>query len=1267
MNYVIPHPLLNIAQAPESHSIFQAVTLFLDISGFAPITEALMAQGKIGAEILADVVNTTFRPVISAIYAHGGYISGFAGDAFTAIFSKTAVSENSETSHIASALHAAWHIQGLFQNRIIHTPAEDFPLTAKIGLDIGAVECGLLGTATRRAYYFSGLAIDGCAQAEHHCNKGDIVLSANLQVQIDAEVEWLEDGSARLLTWREAPLPPVNFPEYGIESAAAFYPRAVLETSISGEFRQLACVFISFRGFSRDDLNIFMIDVLREVDAREGYFNHLDFGDKGGNCLVFFGAPNTHENDLERALQFALALSEKYGTAIRCGVTIGQMYFGRVGIPERCGVTALGNSVNLAARLMMRADWGQTLASGRVAQNPKFVFTRLGKFSYKGFFAAVLTYQVEREKVASENFFFGPMVGRFVELQTLIATAKSALEGQAAAALIYGDPGMGKSRLSFALREALGEGVMWLAGQTDSISRRAFNPFIYILQRYFDQSQEVAPEVNRSRFEANLHTLSMASIPKSLHSELIRTQSFLGALLNLHWPDSLYEQLPDPKLRYENTITALSTFFLALSQVRPVVIELEDAHWLDEASRELLSHLTRQIQNKALLLITSRYADDGSKPILMLDKRLPVVTLELTHLPSGEMRSLAENQLGGSLDDTFFAFLQARSQSVPFFAQQLLLYLQESGALEQQAGEWHLQTAISDLPDSLSAMLIARLDRLSAQVKLVVQTAAVLGREFDVRLLSQMLRSDMKAHVDDAEREQIWSALTEIRYLFKHVLLRDAAYDMQLRSRLRDLHQLALEAYEKLYSDNLASHYDELVYHAEKSGSEDKQREYFHKAGDAARTHYRNAVALENYEKLLPLLGGKDKQFDLHMQIGAVLEMMGLWDKAESHYHAALALALHPALSDKQDALARSYLALGMFLHLRGDLASSLDWLEQARQAWQALDDRDGLGQTLVEIGTVWLHKGDHDQARNVLTEGLELARALNNKTTAALALHGLGAQARSLCDYAAASALYEESLALNRELDDKRGMAEALVGLGNVARLQGNVERASTLFTESLAIQREIGDKRGTSVSLNSLGIVAHGRGESAKARALLEESLAIKREMGDKIGVAVSLINLGVITHKLGDDAAACSFLIESLTLQREIGYKVGAIVALENLGLIAYSQDDYAAAHRYHAESLALSWEIGEKLLAACNLIGLAGTALHTQNHTRSAQLTGAAAAMLEHLGAALESEEKQLYEEIVAAARSALGTDVFDVFWEQGQKMNPDEAVALALDH
>lgn len=532
----------------------------------------------------------------------------------------------------------------------------------------------------------------------------------------------------------------------------------------SAEFRRIAAVFISFE---LADWSAFVTTVLDLTADYGGYFNKLDFGDKGPVILVLFGAPVAHENDPERAADFLLALKDATRSQFwRAGLTCGTAYAGIVGGDARCEYTAIGDVVNFASRLMTRAEWGQILVPDSVAEIPALELEHAGDLEYTGLTGPRPTYRLLGRISGAESFFEHPLVGRQTELQQLSAAAQIIFEGKfAGVAYIYGEAGIGKSHLVYELRRRLQrQGVTThFAGQTDQILRQAFNPFAYFLKRYFDQSPEASPDENKANFAKRFDRLlcTLKEHPsQSLISELVRTRSILGALLGLHWPGSLYESL-DAKLRYQNTLIAIKTLLLAESCLHPVVLEVEDLHWLDESSRKALTILSRDVAGYPLfIVVTSRYLDDGSKPTLALAGDAPVTTIDLDVLAPAGLRRLAQVILGGLVSDDLLALLQERTQANPFFAQQFLYYFRENDLLDQVAdtGEWTVKATIpADVPTTINAILIARLDRLAQNVKEVVKGASVLGREFDDRVLARMLQADVSPEVRAAEREQIWS------------------------------------------------------------------------------------------------------------------------------------------------------------------------------------------------------------------------------------------------------------------------------------------------------------------------------------------------------------------------------------------------------------------------------------------------------------------------------------------------------------------------------
>lgn len=1136
MNHLLPHSILDLTPTAVQRTQ-TAITLFLDIAGFTALTENLMQQDQRGAESLANLLNAAFRPVITAIYAAGGYISGFSGDAFTAIF--PVQPHETLRTRGEQACAVAWHIRNLFnQNRLL-LPANTDSLNVRIGLASGEITLHLLGNAQYRAAFLTGLALETSVRAEQASQPGQILLDTalaqSLGLPADPSVPFTPLQQPPQITVRR--FNTARFPTYPPEAHTPFFPQDVRESTITGEFRPLASLYLMLRDCSLQELNSLVVFIRQSAEARGGYFTRLDFSDKGITALILFGAPTAHENDLPRALQLALLLHQHASQRLRLAITFGQAYFGRVGIPERCELTALGSTVNLAARLAQYAEWGQILVPQSLAQTPGYVFEPLGARVLKGLSVPLPIARLVRAHNLEVVNFSRPLIGRDAELQQITQHTQTALATAQTTALgIYGEAGIGKSHLAFALRQKLSPNVQWLTAAADSILQQDFNPFVDLLRRECRQSPSAAPDENRANFEQYLAALS-ASAPMDVRAELERTASFMGALLNLRWQNSLYEQLTDARLRYENTINGLLALLRAHAAQQPLVLHLEDAHWLDSASRDLLTRLTRQVLPLPfVLLLTARYTDEGRPPEIPTGA-WAVTQVALPPLSPTDLKTFAAEYLQQPLSADLLEFLSARTQSIPFFAQQLLFYLQETHALKLIDGQWELRAAPQEMPATLSAMLIARLDRLTAHVRSAVQAAAVLGREFDVRLLANMLRTEITPILADAERSQIWDALNEIRYLFKHALLRDAAYTMQLRERQRELHQLALESLETLYAESLPAYYEDLAYHAQHGELLDKQREYFRKAGELAQINYRNAAALAHYQRLLPLLqDDPGAQIDIQCKQALILSLTGKWDATRATYEQALSQA-QSLNSPKHQA--QCLQGLGTLVTLRGAYAEAIEYLNRALSLWRAIGDVAGEYQSLLNLGTAQWHLGKFDIARETFETALALAQANHDDALTATVLNALGNLYWQQAKPDVALELYQRALALQQALGNLQSVA---IGLGNIAnyaaRYEGDIAKAQALHQQSLAIKRQIGDQRGTMVSLGNLANLLVEQGNYVQARDMHHQVLSLAQSLGDARGMAYTSHNLGDVAFMEGDDPAALAYYRSALTQKHRLG---------------------------------------------------------------------------------------------------------------------------------
>ena len=307
-------------------------------------------------------------------------------------------------------------------------------------------------------------------------------------------------------------------------------------------------------------------------------------------------------------------------------------------------------------------------------------------------------------------------------------------------------------------------------------------------------------------------------------------------------------------------------------------------HWLDEDSVEFVQRLVRNIEAYPIALLATARPESDKR---FFGPNVDYQTLDLTTLPPEVMVQLATELLGAPPDPQLAALLNERAGGNPFFAEQILLFLRDEGLLEQVDGMWHVETrdATSLLPSNVRAIFIARLDRLSHDVREAVQSAAVLGREFEVQVLMSMLEmadsrglrwtSDIWSCVHDAERAAIWAQLGELRYLFKHVLLRDAAYEMQVQTRRAHLHQLAAEALETLYDEDIDTHLGELAYHYEAAcllgaeGTAAKARTYVTRAAKEAADRYENTAAIDYYTRALALTPEDDWRCPFRSAAGA--------------------------------------------------------------------------------------------------------------------------------------------------------------------------------------------------------------------------------------------------------------------------------------------------------------------------------------------------------------------------------------------------------------
>jgi class 3 adenylate cyclase/tetratricopeptide (TPR) repeat protein len=1267
---LVPPFILDQFSAGNLRGKFQATTLFVDISGFTPLTESLMRHGTEGAEILSDILDDIFAPMVALVAAYGGSIPHFAGDAFTAIFPE----EQAETAaSIALTFRDRFNENALWQTKF-----GDFIINLRVGLSFGEVEWGVVGVSPK-TFYFRGSAIDQAAAAEQQAEPQQVIFDTHFfkileknraeytfdyAVSNVGEVSNLADvADVSPYFFELKNLPPLSikpiFKEKKLKIAIApasaiqqFLPASVLEFNEKAEFRDVISIFISFDNVkTHDDLAAFTAIVLEQFTAFGGYFKELDFGDKGGLMVGFFGAPTAYENNLNRSLECLLAIKDaashlqaKRPLRFRSGVTSGVAYTGIIGGLERCQYAIVGTQVNLAARLALAANWGEIIVDKHVLHAKSFEFEPKGDVSYKGFAEQIPTFKLVKKKVEEKPIFGGAMVGRDAELATLVESATATLgSATGGMAYVWGEAGIGKSRLTYELREQL-ETVLklnWAVCQSDQILKKPFNPFLYFLKNYFKQSVEHTPSENFDNFE-NAFQLLARSLPESAYTEgaeLIRTRSVLAALVGLSFADSLWEQL-DAKGRYDNTFAAIENLFLSLSRVNPLVIELEDGHWFDADSTTLVRNLVRKIQDAPILILTtSRYDDENAKNMLVdsnirtcpdANGRGPKIRfseIDLNNLTAAGLKQLAEAKLRGRIHDDLAEMLGRSTNGNPFYAEQILAYFMENNLLQLVDNQWTVKDKTVKISNSISAILTARIDRLSIILKETVKAAAVIGREFELPVLSEVILQHaeyvrrngngqivLREQIQNAEKGQIWRAMNELRYIFRHSLLRETVYDMQMRTRLRELHFMIAKAIEKVYVDSIEQRYVDLAFHYEQAEIKPKTNEYLRKAADFARRNFQNIQALEFYDRLMKNSDDETEIVKTLVKKGEVLQLIGRWSESEISFHAAL---FKSAATGNLPLKGRTHNALGALLLLKGNYKDARIYLEKAANYCEQIVDNQGTARAYGNLGNLYFRQGDYDLAKDYFLKSIQIARE-NNVRIAPQIVSNLGLTFMNQGNYREGVSVQKQELALVESLGDLGGAATLWVNLGIVYFEKGDENAALPCFEKGLELCQLLGNKQFTSIALGCIGNVWRVKGNLEKATEFLADDLKMCLELGDRQGTAIAHELIGRLNLTKGEWASATQNFEESIKLCRQLNYQKGVAKALQGAGEVAALENEFVKAIFHFEEAADIARKINNQLILGQTLVEMGMISLKVGDFERAKQVQNEVVAVAESLG-------------------------------------------------
>jgi predicted ATPase/DNA-binding SARP family transcriptional activator len=780
-----------------------------------------------------------------------------------------------------------------------------------------------------------------------------------------------------------------------------------------------------------------------------------------------------------------------------------------------------------------------------------------------------------------------PLVGRQPELAELLRQVEAVVEGSGGLTVVYGEAGVGKSRL---LRE-LADNAQWRGVPT-------------VWGRCYELAAPLAYQPLVETLRAALPALSEAALQPLWRAELSRLLPELTTDQEL--PPSL-----SPEEERRRLLEAIARAFLVLAEREPQLVLLEDAQWMDHASLEALRYLLPRLSDARLLIVLTARAEELTGQAVtalsaMESTRLPR-HLELDRLDLAETGELVQWALNLEQPVPLFsARLYAETEGNPFFLIETLWALVEEGLLyRDEAGVWSTpwdesteDYAEMPLPTGVVQSIERRLDRLPASLSELLNLAAVIGREIDFQLWLSASDRDEEGLLTAADelcgRGLLLAAepdsVAGMDYAFAHDQIRRVAYRRLAPPRCRLHHRRVAQALTHLAPDQPVA----LAYHWTRAEVWDKAVTYHQQAGDRTQGVYANTEAVAHYSQALEALERLPESVDLvlryqlHLAREAVYDLLGDRTAQVEDLEAleALAEALDAAPPDADEAQRaagrRAEVALRQanYAEATGDYPKAITAVQKAIRLAQATKDIGLEAASRRQWGRTLWRRGDFEAARSQEEAALNLTRDASLRRLEAQSLRDLGRICFYQGDYAGATEFYRRSLRLCREIGDRQGEWNLLNNLGVVSRNQGAYERARQYQEQALQICREIGDRRGEGMALNNLGLVSRRLGDYAKAKGYHEQALCVGREIGDRWNEGQVLTNLGISFYYQGDYGQARTYFEQAAYIWREIGNRHGEGGALANLGCLSRHLGEYAKARPFFEESLRIFCDIGDR---------------------------------------------------------------------------------------
>ncbi|MCU0573649.1 MAG: AAA family ATPase [Syntrophobacteraceae bacterium] len=905
----------------------------------------------------------------------------------------------------------------------------------------------------------------------------------------------------------------------------------------------------------------------RVVSKYEGHIAQ-HFGD---GVLVYFGYPQAHEDDAQRAVRAGLrilddlvylstSLEERYGVRLsaRIGIHSGSVVVGETGGDDPGEKLAFGHTMNVAARLQGIAETNSVVMSDATFRLVKglFIVQDLGRQSLKGIGDRINAYKVLQASGVENKFELvgthrrTPLIGRREEVGVLLECWKQAREGRGQVVLVSGEAGIGKTRLALVLREQLDQHPhTWMECRGSPFHQdSALHPVIDLLRRGLFFTSEDSPGDKIAKLELGLSRMGF-----SLNEAIPLLTSLLLLPLPAHYPP-----LPlSPEAQRGKTLELLSSWLFGLAKLQPLVLVVDDLHWIDPSSLQLLSLLIEGVWSLPALLVFAFRPSFRSR----WDHERRITRIPLSPLADHQVRSMISGVAGGKpMPRDVVDHLVEKTDGIPIYVEELTKMVLESGVLRERDQDRAFTEPIPSLaiPTTLQDSLMARLDRLS-QVKGVAQLGAALGREFPYGLL-QVLSPLREAFLQEALCQLVEADILHQRgtlpratYIFKHALLQEAAYGTMLKSKRREVHRKIVLALQETSPEVVADEPEILAHHCEAAGLMKEAVGYWYRAGQKALTSSASVEAVSHLTKGLRSLkdlpaGPQRSQLELSLQMALGLGLIATHGYSSEQVLNTFGRA-HELCGELAESAQLFSVVFGLFMFhaVRSDRKETRETTSQLLRLAKRSGDPNLLVEAHAAMSVAELLQGAHVSASEHISQCLSVYDPARHRSHVFVYGHDPGAVVHAYSglnlwflgypDQALSS--IEKALSLARESSHPFTLAHVLSTSAELRHLRREFKEVSELAGQNVALSIEQKFPLWIGAGYCEQGWVLSCEGHVRDGIKKMKEGMALVRGTGSRARRPYHQLNLtelylraGMVREGLAEVDEALSASYDSLS---------------------------------------------------------------------------------------------------------------------------------------